>query len=78
MEIKTILIIIAILIGVFSIYGFYGGMQVEDAGVDCVIGLNDGKTFCWQWEKNTLGELQDVGESVKQNFKGLTGGVIRE
>lgn len=76
MEGKTIFWGVVILLAVVLGYGFYGGMQVaDDLGVDCVVGLNDGDLLCWKWEKNILGELEDIGEEA---FGGLTGGVIRE
>lgn len=65
--IYTIIFIIFILL----IWGVIGGVEAQNVGTSCDIGL--GKNLCWKWHADTVGQAQqfvvDAGEAFAKNFK---------
>jgi hypothetical protein len=58
----TAIVIILIILAIIIIWGLIGGAQAQNTGVNCQMGLGDGKTFCWIWKTNILGNIgQTVG-----------------
>ena len=72
MKLRLKIIFIAILL-ILIVWGLVGGAQVKNIGITCDFGINEGKTFCWRWHKNIIGDLQDVfknaGNVVKDTLK---------
>ncbi|MEK6823519.1 MAG: hypothetical protein AABY06_00650 [Nanoarchaeota archaeon] len=72
---KTLLWILGLLILIFLIWGFIGGSKAKDIGITCDFGISDGKTFCWKWHKNAIGEIQDglndLGKSIGDSIQKL-------
>lgn len=68
--IKTILVILVVLLAVFLVWGLIGGSQAKDIGVTCDSG---GKTLCWTWHTNAVGEIQEglttLGNTIKENLE---------
>lgn len=59
---KLIITIIAIVLAVLLVWGFVGGMEAEDPGVTCDMGLGD--TFCWKWHTNAVGKVGEFFEDI--------------
>ena len=72
---KTLLWILVSLILIFLIWGFIGGSQAKDIGITCDFGIGEGKTLCWKWHKNAIGELQDglsaLGNAIDDSIQKL-------
>ena len=72
---KTLLWILVLLILIFLIWGFIGGSKEENIGITCDFGIGDGKTLCWKWHKNLVGELQDglsaLGKAIDESIQKL-------
>ncbi len=73
MKTKSLITILILLVVIFLVWGFIGGSQAKNIGVDCNFGIGNGETFCWNWQKNIIGKAQDalsdlgsaVGNAVK-------------
>ena len=59
MKRKTI-ILISVIVVVLIIWGLVGAQQAAKLTYDCKLGLGDGNSICWIWEKNKLGEIADI------------------
>jgi len=72
---KTLVWILVLLVLVFIIWGFIGGSQAKDIGVDCDFGIGDGETLCWKWHKNAVGEIQEglgaLGKAIDDSIQKL-------
>ena len=72
---KNLLWALVLLILVLLIWGFIGGSQVKDIGVDCDFGISDGETLCWKWHKNAVGEIQEglgaLGKAIDDSIQKL-------
>lgn len=60
--IKTTVIIITLLLAVVIGWGVAGGMEAQDPGVTCDMGL--GENLCWQWHTNTVGQIDRFIDDV--------------
>ncbi len=72
---KTLLWVLGLLVLIFLIWGFVGGSQAKDIGITCDFGISDGKTLCWKWHKNAIGEIQaglnSLGKSIDESIQKL-------
>jgi len=59
----TIVIVIAIILGVLLVWGLIGGNEAKDPGVTCDTGIGD--SLCWKWHTNPLGQLQEAIEDLQ-------------
>ena len=61
---------LGVLFLVVLIWGFIGGLQTQDTGITCDMGL--GKVFCWTWHTNIVGQTQEfldnVGNAVRDSL----------
>ncbi|MEK6844779.1 MAG: hypothetical protein AABX44_00830 [Nanoarchaeota archaeon] len=72
---KTLVWILVLLIFIILIWGFIGGSKAKDIGITCDFGIGDGKTLCWKWHKNAIGELQEglsaLGNAIDESIQKL-------
>ena len=52
---------------IILVWGFIGGVRAQDAGITCDMGL--GKTFCWTWHENIVGQAQEFLENTGNAIK---------
>jgi hypothetical protein len=60
--IKTAFVLIVLVLTVVLAWGFVGGMEVQDPGITCDMGL--GERFCWQWHTNTAGKIDEFIDDI--------------
>jgi hypothetical protein len=68
--VKWILMALGALFVVILVWGFIGGLQAQNTGITCDTGV--GKTFCWVWHTNIVGQaeefLDNVGNAIKDSL----------
>lgn len=67
MKIKTIIVVSIVIIAALVIWGLVGGNIAEDVRITCDIGMRD--NLCWKWHTNTIGEIQEGIEDLKDMFE---------
>ena len=54
--------LVIVIILAFLIWGIIGGVQAQDVGVTCDMGI--GEKLCWKWHKNFVGQTQEFLNDV--------------
>ena len=55
-------IFIVLLLVSLLIWGIIGGIQAQEIGVTCDMGIGD--NLCWKWHKNIVGQTQEFLNEV--------------
>ena len=58
----TIVVVIAIILGILLVWGLVGANEAKSVGVTCDTGIGD--SLCWKWHKNAIGQFQEALENI--------------